>query len=401
MRPGLLLSIPTLLLTGLLADAGAACASGHIETSLGVFPTEAQSRPLYWAVESATTTQFTIRIMDVSCDGSTSQVNYAAQDGTARTAVDYTRPPGVVTVVNGPGHPTQVAVDVQISNDPIPDVPVVKEAKVLLTSATNATVVEPSSAPLFIVDEDGPTPRVAMTGGNYEEFEGTGQGGVPVFRGGDASGSVQVAYTVTAGTAQAGRDYQSVAQGTVMFGPNERSKLIPITVLDDLEAEEPESLTVAISGTGVAEEPSSATFTILDNEETERPESRIHHPINRKKYRSTDFRIREIHVFTEDNPGGSGVVAADFAIRRNLKNGKCTWWAGKRFRPGPCNEYRWKDMRQYETDFFYLSVSELAPTKGKIRDYTAFSRATDGAGNAELFFNKGRNANTFEIKKPK
>jgi hypothetical protein len=35
----------------------------------------------------------------------------------------------------------------------------------------------------------------------------------------------------------------------------------------------------------------------------------------------------------------------------------------------------------------------------KIKDYTAFSRAIDGAGNVEKEFTKKRNANTFEIRR--
>jgi hypothetical protein len=39
--------------------------------------------------------------------------------------------------------------------------------------------------------------------------------------------------------------------------------------------------------------------------------------------------------------------------------------------------------------------------KTKIKNYTAFSRAIDGAGNVEKEFKKKRNDNTFEIKRKK
>jgi hypothetical protein len=35
----------------------------------------------------------------------------------------------------------------------------------------------------------------------------------------------------------------------------------------------------------------------------------------------------------------------------------------------------------------------------RIKDYTAFSRAIDGAGNVEKDFAEKRNANTFEVKR--
>jgi hypothetical protein len=53
----------------------------------------------------------------------------------------------------------------------------------------------------------------------------------------------------------------------------------------------------------------------------------------------------------------------------------------------------------YEPDFFYHRFKALRPSVGKIESYTAFSRALDGAGNLERDFERGRNNNTFEIKK--
>ena len=183
------------------------------------------------------------------------------------------------------------------------------------------------------------------------------------------------------------------------FGGGERAKLIPITVLDDLDAEGSESFTVTLSGPGVVQEPSSVTFFIRDNEERIKPTSTLHHPNNKKKYRNDDYRIREIHVFTKDNPGGAGVVDADFALRRNLKGGKCQWWVkGRRFKKGDCDKTRWKNMGKFETNYFFIRMEALPPSKGKIEDYTAFSRAVDGAGNIETFLNSGENFNTFEIK---
>jgi hypothetical protein len=55
-------------------------------------------------------------------------------------------------------------------------------------------------------------------------------------------------------------------------------------------------------------------------------------------------------------------------------------------------------MGVYEPDFFFIRMPALQPSRGTIETYTAFSRATDGAGNKEQRFEKGRNANTFDIK---
>jgi hypothetical protein len=103
-------------------------------------------------------------------------------------------------------------------------------------------------------------------------------------------------------------------------------------------------------------------------------------------------------VFTDDNPGGSGVVSAQFALRRNLPNGKCQWWkGGRKFKKGSCEKERWKKMGKFESDYFFIRSDALPPSPGKT-DYTAFSRAIDAAGNVESFFDPGRNANTFEVK---
>jgi hypothetical protein len=219
-----------------------------------------------------------------------------------------------------------------------------------------------------------------------------------VFKAGN--GAATVSYTVSPGSAQAGRDYEA-SSGTLSFAENQRSAMIPITVLDDRDAEGAETVNLTLSGPGVVEEPSMVTFTIQDNEELGKPSSSIHHPNNRKTYRSTDYRIREIHVFTDDNPGGSGVVTAQFALRHNLKNGKCRWWrGGRRFKKGSCEKERWKRMGKFETDYFFIRTKALPPSPGRA-DYTAFSRAIDAAGNVETFFDAGRNANTFNIKRGK
>jgi hypothetical protein len=176
-------------------------------------------------------------------------------------------------------------------------------------------------------------------------------------------------------------------------------KLIPIQVIDDAEQEPKETVDVSISGDGV-EDPKSVTFTITDNEEGFPPSSRLHHPRQHWKYAASDYRIREVHVFTEDT-GGAGVIAAEFALRRNMKDKSCAWFTGKKFKKGKCDHVRWLKTGQYETDFYYIKVPELTPSVGSIRDYTAYSRAIDGAHNIEATLEVGRNDNTFEVKKPK
>jgi len=394
-------AVATLSLLALPARADQACATNHMRARLEVFSEGSVSRPLYWVAENEGPATFTVRIIGSGCDGSTSSISYEVQPGSATTPEDYVAPSGSITFVNTVGHPDTERRDITIINDglSVPFDEAVEMATVVLTGASGGSLIPPTSAPLIIVDDDGPTARISLADGPYEESESTPEGGVPVFRAGDASGPSPVDWTLTAGTATPGDDYSGPTSGTLTFGPGDRMKLIPVTVVDDAVKEPPETLTVSISGP-LTEGTTSVPFTITDNEEDIPPTSSLHHPNNKRKYRASHYLIREIHIFTRDQ-GGAGTVAAEFALRRNMKSGKCAWWSGKRFKKGKCGSERWLKTGQYETDFFYIRLKELQPSVGKIRNYTAYSRAIDGAKNVESHFEVGRNANTFKVKKPK
>lgn len=398
------LAFATLTLSAIPAGARQACASNHVQAKLSVFSEGSVSLPLYWAVESDGQATFTIQILDSSCDGSTVTISYEVQDGSAQSPADYTfADSGQVAFVNSVGHPTKAEKSVNITNDLLgaPLDAAVEFGTVELTGMQGGRLIAPTSAPLAIVDDDGPTARVSLLEGPYEESESTPNGGVPVFRGGSASGTTSVDYAIGGGTATPGADYEGPTTGTLTFPPDSRMELIPITIVDDAEQEPPETMEVSISGPDVDPQgTSSVTFIITDNEERFPPTSRLHHPRQDWKYRASDFRIREVHIFTEDE-GGAGVVDSEFALRRNLKDRSCGWWSGKKFKKGDCKKERWLKTGEYETDFFYIRLKELKPSTGSIRNYTAYSRAIDGAKNLEADFEVGRNANTFEVKKPK
>ncbi|HEV2907071.1 MAG TPA: Calx-beta domain-containing protein, partial [Actinomycetota bacterium] len=226
---------------------------------------------------------------------------------------------------------------------------------------------------------------------------------IPVFRGGtDVSGTVAISYSFAPGaqnSATPGQDFQS-PPGSVTFLPGERWKLIPLTILEDTAAEPPETLQITVQGSGVVPSASATTFTILDNEEGVAPSSKLHHPRHKWRYPYNDYRIREIHVFTKDELGGSGVVKVELALRRRMTNGKCAWWNGKRFRGGNCTQKVWRQMKVYEPGaFYYYRMKAIGSSVGtRVRNYTAYARAIDGAGNLESLLQARRNRNTFEIK---
>lgn len=266
--------------------------------------------------------------------------------------------------------------------------------------------VEPqfASGPVYLVDDDG-TPRASMQPGTtYARSESYTGIKIPVFLAGPTLGSV--GYTITpsgSSPATLGEDYTVQSPNPLPVGDNDtRVAWIELGIVNDQIGEAAESVTIAIApGGGIAaDNPASTTFTIQDNEESERPSSRFHHPRDNWRYKKSDYRIREVHVFATDT-GGAGVVGSQLALRRNMKNGDCVWLTKEGWQKKDCSNRQWLPMTYDETgNLFYYRLSQLkSSVRTKIVDYTAFSRAIDGAGNVETGFDKKRNDNTFEIKR--
>jgi hypothetical protein len=89
----------------------------------------------------------------------------------------------------------------------------------------------------------------------------------------------------------------------------------------------------------------------------------------------------------------------EVALVKKMKGGKCHWWDGGGFAPGPCATKVFNPALAGDQWSFGLGT-KLKPSIGtKIRHYTAYARATDLlTGTVETTFEKGRNANTFEVK---
>jgi hypothetical protein len=386
----------------------AACAAfNHLRGKLDGFDVPAGLQSFFARVESAPQATFRVRNVGDDCVGSLLTATYTTKEVSATANVDYIPVAGQTQPLNDEAHPeddpapTAQDVNVPIINDT--DEPVVESTQISLSVPAGAALSEPSSAPLYIVDDDGVT-RVGLDTYPYAQSETVSGVEIPVFRAGtDVSGSTTVSYSFTPGPqnpATSGQDFQGTP-GSVTFQPNERWKLIPMTILEDGVAEPPETLQITIQGAGVVPTSSTATLTIVDNEEGIAPTSKLHHPRHRWRYPYNDYRLREIHVFTKDELGGSGVVAVELALRRKLLSGKCGWWNGKRFRAGDCSEKLWRRMKVYEPGYFYYArMKAIGPSVGtNVMNYTAYARAIDGAGNVESLLKLRRNRNTFEVKR--
>jgi hypothetical protein len=384
-----------------LGSASEACASAHIGVSLGGFHPEAVSRGFYLVQEpssSPATTSFAIGAGGHSC-GEDVAVSYAASGGTATSGTDYELFPGTAQMNVPPHGSGGTQVEVTINPDTAEEQPVIEWAQIVLSNPQNAALFEPSSAPLFIIDDDGPA-RVGFEGDSYSQSETLTAVRIPVFRAGDVSGSTSVSYSVSpapTNPATPGADYHAAPQGTLNFAPTDRVEGIDLTIVNDQVSEASEGVVISLTGDSVVA--GNMTLTILDNEENVLPTSRFHHPRNKWRYNKADYRIREFHIFATDE-GGSGVVAAEMALRRNLVNGKCAWKVKKGWQKKDCDNRTWLPTKYDDVgELFYYRVNQLKSSVGtKIKDYTAFARAIDGAGNVEKEFTKKRNMNTFEIR---
>jgi hypothetical protein len=385
-------------------SAERACSSQHIAATLVGFAPEAASRPAYFVEEPAsgvTNAAFTVRVYGDECTEPTIRVDYATGGGTAQAGLDYDPRSGTAQVTL-PVHDDATHTDVVPVKADAELEAVTESTDIVLSNPSGARLAPPFSAPLLIIDEDG-SPRVAFDGFPYSQSESTPGVRVPVFRAGQATGSTTVSYSLIpqgASPAAAGADYSASSPGMITFGPGERVKTIDFSLVNDTLSEPPETFTISLAGPE-AVSPSTATFTILDNEEAIAPSSKLHHPRHRWRYPYNDYRLREIHVFTKDQVGGSGVVAVELALRRKLVSGKCGWWNGKRFRGGDCSERLWRRMKVYEPGYFYYArMKAIGSSIGtNVMNYTAYARAIDGAGNVETLLKPRTNRNTFEVKR--
>jgi hypothetical protein len=382
--------------------ARADCVDYYAAMALGPFPPDAQTTPpLFYASDGQASGSFNVRWSGFSC-GRHFPVNaeYSDVPGSATEPQDYAVPAGQRTpdVCDVGCASTQATVSFPIAVDSLPE-PVTELFTIALSNPQGGAIDPPLSAPFVLVDSDGSS-RFAFDDLPYEQSETHETLSVAVWRAGLVSDPTTVAYTVGPGSnnpATANEDYKVVSPNPLVFNPGDRVELITLSIVNDKLSESSETVTLELQG---AAPPSTKTVTILDNEENVRPTSRLHHPRHKWRYRKSDFRIREVHVFTSD-AGGSGVTGAQLGLRRNMMNGSCQWLTNKGWQKKECSNREWLHMHfEPSGDLWRHRVRQLkSSVETRIKDYTAFSRAIDGAGNVERDFNEKRNANTFEVKR--
>jgi Calx-beta domain len=379
-----------------------ACADYYPSMGLGPFPPEAETTPFFWG-EEGDQGSFSVRWTGIACGQPISiSSEYSAVPGSAEPA-DHTLTQGATPPVCEVGCPNQDSVEFTI-HDESEDEAVVEAFSIVLSNTSPSVITPPSSVPFLIVDE-GPQPLVAFDELSYSRSETYATMTVPVWRAGSVTEAATVPYTVGPGSSAAvSQDFSVTSPNPLSFGAGDRVEVITLAIVNDelSEPEETVELTLQAPTGATLATPSTKVVSILDNEENVPPRSRFHHPRHKWKYKKSDYRIREFHVFAHDE-GGSEVAAVELALRRNLKNGKCAWKTKKGWQKKDCQNRTWLPTKYSEAgDLFYYRMKQLKPSvKTKIKNYSAFSRAIDGAGNVEKEFKKKRNDNTFEIKRKK
>ncbi|MDQ3985539.1 MAG: hypothetical protein M3280_03470 [Actinomycetota bacterium] len=291
----------------------------------------------------------------------------------------------------------------------------IETVNVRLENPTNGMVrVPPYEAVISIVDNDGSS-RVAFEFPQYSSFENRPLNDpkieIFVLRAGNISGSMTVHYETQDGTATSPEDFQQTS-GNLEFGANEWLKRITIPLTNNNVGESTENFLVDLSNpTGGAVVTPSVDVTIFDEDSANPPDdtppiTAFHAPLDGGKYRPR--ALETMLGIMQDGEDGSGMDRVQLGIRKKMSDGSCRWWNGSRFRSGGCDEKRWaktgRDTEttvEYFTDTFVFTLDKLLRSSARgtgIRNYTAFCRGWDEAGNVQSIFDKGQNKNTFEVR---
>jgi hypothetical protein len=397
-----------------LAPASPACATKQIILQLADYQAGPSAyHPFYWGYEGQGSTTFTVERDGDDCDGTGATVDYDVASGTAQEGSDFGPTQGTTQPLFDEfhhGEPFEQVISVALVDDASQEP--VEKATVVLSNpqevgGNDQHLGDPSTAPLYIVDdEDTPSDEFSFAEPSYVHLERETDVAIPVFRAGSATGAMTMSYSIDPGDTEA-NDFIDYTQGLLSFNAGQRMKLVRISLISDGTPELDESFTVTLTGPGAGGTTSTQVTIVNDDTgETQRPETKFHHPRHLHDYRANDWRVQIAwHIFARDS-GGSGVAKIQVALRKKMKSGSCSWLAGRGFASAPCSAKRWLTVRertqlqqhQYQWLYVYDPKPKLQPSVGsRIRNYTIYSRATDGSGNVENRFESRRNANTFEV----
>lgn len=222
-------------------------------------PTVQFSAATYNVNEGAATV--TVTVTKTGSTALAATVHYATSDGSAVAPGDYGSTSGDLTFAPGE---TSKNVTVPITDDNVFEAS--ENFGVILSVPGNATLGSPSTATVTIADND-PPPTVQFNPATYSVSEGNASATLTVTKVGPTAVNATVHFATSDGTAMAPGDY-TAASGDPTFAPNETSKEIKVSLVNDAVVENSETFMVTLSapsGATLGAAP-SATVTIVDND---------------------------------------------------------------------------------------------------------------------------------------
>jgi hypothetical protein len=268
------------------------------------------SAPAYSVQEDDPAGHATITVTRADATNLPASVNYSTSDGTATAGSDYTAAAATLSFAAGE---TTRTFDVDVANDGAAEA----NETVNLTLTSGATTVD--SALLSIVDNDNPKTSVQLSSPTYNVNEADGTATVTVTLSHAVDADVTVDYATADGSALAGADYTDT-HGTLTFagnvsnggpGTGETSKTIQIPITQDPNAEDPETLTLALSNalpgaSSMLGAPATATVTVADDDPPGLIDfTSLHYDVNETEGQAT--------VTVQRLGGVGGAVSVDYS----------------------------------------------------------------------------------------
>ena len=210
-------------------------------------------------------TQAIITVRRVGGSAGAASVAYTAAAGTAGSA-DFTAVSGTLDWQDGDA--ADRVFQVPITDDALDDND--ETVALRLNDATGATLGQPATATLTIVDDDDPPPppQLALDAGSYQVDEAAGTLTVTVRRIGDSSAAARAQLRTASGTAVAGSDFTAVDATLDWQAGDATPRTVRIAITDDILFEAGEAFTVqlqVLSG-GTLSGPGTATVTLNSDE---------------------------------------------------------------------------------------------------------------------------------------
>ncbi len=186
-------------------------------------------------------------------------VNFA-MTGTASNGVDYQAVSGTAVI---PAGKSSVNVTAAIIDDPTPEG---SETAVLTLAPSLVYGLGIASATHHITDNEASEVQVRFSNPTGSCNEDAGTANIPLTLSAASAVPVTIDFAITGGSATGGIDY-GVISGSLTFDPGQTTRDIPLTIIDDLFHEPPQTVVIGIRNPSNGSiGTSSHTLTIHDND---------------------------------------------------------------------------------------------------------------------------------------